>query len=213
MENRLCHLFLALALLITASPALAASDDEQTGLIQPTVERNQFDEATIDSNDFEIILSAGYLSIEDFAVNSMLGVKLNYYVTDSLFVQLDWLQATAGDTSYEILSGGAPLLTDEERELTAYAINLGYNLLPGEVFFSEHTTFNSAFFINAGIGNATFAGNDRFSYNYGAGFRVLLLENLSLYSEFRNHVFDVDVFGINKTTNNLQFSIAVGWYF
>ena len=214
MENWFRHLFLGLfagLFLNTVGAAEPAADEGW--LIQPEVERIQFDEAQINGDDFEIMLFAGYLSIEDFGVNSLLSAKFNYYVNESIFVQITLAKSTAGDTSYEILSGGAPLLTDTERELKSYAINLGYNLLPGEAFPTENKAFNTAFFISGGIGNTTFAGSDRFTYNYGAGLRFLLNDSFSLYGEFRNNVFDVDVFGVTKSTNNLEFTIGTGWFF
>lgn len=214
MENWLRYLFLGLVaggLLNTAAAAQPAADEG--ALIQPEVERIQFDEAQINGDDFEIMLFAGYLSIEDFGVNPMLAAKFNYYVNESIFVQIALAKSTAGDTSYEILSGGAPLLTDSERELQSYAINIGYNLLPGEAFPTENKAFNTAFFISGGIGNTTFAGSDRFTWNYGAGLRFLLNDAFSLYSEFRNNVFDVDVFGVTKSTSNLEFTLGAGWFF
>ncbi len=215
MENWFRHLFLTLLLggaaAISAHAAEPSASDN--GLIQPQVERRSFDEAQINGDDFEIMLYAGYLSIEDFGVNPVVAAKLNYYVNESVFVQLALAKSSGGDTSYEILSGGAPLLTPAERDLTSYAINIGYNLLPGEAFATEHKTFNTAFFISGGIGNTNFAGNDRFTYNYGAGYRFLLNDAFSLYAEFRNNVFDMDVFGVNKTTNNLEFTIGTGWFF
>lgn len=212
MENWFRHLFLA-PLLLAGNVLAAAPDDNDEGLIQPQIERRVFDEAQINIDDFEIMLFAGYLSIEDFGVNPLLAFKLNYYVNESIFVQLALAKATGSDTSYEILSGGAPLLTDTERELESYAINLGYNWLPGEAFVTRNKTFNTTFFLSGGIGNTTFAGSDRFTYNYGAGYRLLLNDAFSLTAEFRNNVFDMDVFGVTKTTSNLEFTLGVGWFF
>ena len=177
------------------------------------MKRVDFDEAHIDSDDFEIMLFAGYLSIEDFGVNPILAAKLNYHVNESVFLQLTLARSNAGQTSYEILTGGAPLLTDDERKLSYYTIDVGYNVLPGEAFFNESTAFNTAFYVSGGIGNTEFAGSDRFTINYGAGYRVLLNDSFSLTVDFRNMVFDVDVFGENKVTNNLQFLIGAGWFF
>ncbi len=119
MENWFRHLFLGSLLAGNMITALHAAEPEaaQGGLIQPEIERRSFDEAQINGDDFEIMLFAGYLSIEDFGVNPILAFKLNYYVNESIFVQLALAKSTGSDTSYEILSGGAPLLTDTEREL------------------------------------------------------------------------------------------------
>jgi len=210
--------FLSLLMLsggIFSAPASSADvqDNEGSALIEPDIERIVFDEAQIDSSDFELMLAVGYLSIEDFGVSTLLAAKLNYYVNESIFVQLTLARATAGETSFEIISGGAPLLTDDERDLTYYSIDIGYNLLPGEAFFSPQTTYNTAFYLSGGIGVVEFAGSDEFAVNFGAGYRLLLSDDFSITVDFRNLAFDVDVFGENKVTNNLQFTVGAGWFF
>ena len=206
---------LTLSSVVSSNAVFSAEQeiDEDSALIQPEVERIAFDEAQIDSNDFEIMLAAGFLSIEDFGVNPVLAAKLNYYVNESVFVQLTLAQSKGGETSYEVLTGGAPLLTDDERKLSYYTIDVGFNILPGEAFLDENAAYNTAFYLSAGIGNTEFAGSDRFTINYGAGYRLLLNDELSLTIDFRDLVFDVDVFGENKVTNNLQLLLGIGWFF
>lgn len=218
METRFRRIFLAIGLvLIFPLPAFsqsAESEPEQdSALIQPEVDRREFDEADIDGNDFELILSIGYLSIEDFGVNGLVAAKLNYYVNEDFFVQLALGQSEGGETSFETLSGGAPLLTDEERELSYYSISIGYNLLPGEAFLSDNITYNTAFYLIGGVGNTDFAGDDRYTLNYGAGFRFLLNDWMTINTDFKNNLFDMDVFGENKGTNNLEFTLGFGFVF
>jgi len=218
METRFRHIFLALmlvtpALFSTSVQSAEEQADEQSELIQPQLERRQFDEAEIDGNDFEVILSAGYLSIEDFGVNGLLAVKLNYYVNENIFVQLAIGESEGGETSFETLSSGAPLLTDTERELSYYSINIGYNLLPGEAFVSDKVVYNTAFYLSAGVGSTEFAGDDRYTLNYGAGYRFLLKDWVTINTDFRNNMFDMDTFGENKGTNNLEFTLGIGLVF
>lgn len=220
METRFRHIFLALvpALLYAFSASAYSAEAEpesaeETALIEPEVERREFDEADIDGNDFEVVLSMGYVSIEDFGVNNMLAGKLNYYVNEDVFVQLAVGQSKGGETSFETLSGGAPLLTDSERELSYYSISIGYNLLPGEAFVTQNTTYNTAFYVSAGVGNTDFAGDDRYTFNYGAGYRFLLNDFFTINADFRNNMFDMDTFGENKGTNNFEYSLGFGLVF
>ena len=220
METRFRRLFLGLLWLLGAgAPAFAqdaepaAAEAEQTELIQPEVERRAFDEALIDADDFELMLAIGYLSIEDFGVEELFMLKFNYHVNEDIFVQAAVGVSEGGPTSYEVLSGGAPLLTDDERELSFYRVNVGFNLLPGEAFLGDDIAHNAALYVSAGIGNTEFAGDDRFTLNYGAGYRFLLNDTTGFYVDFRNNIFDMDVFGDNKTANNLEFTIGASWFF
>jgi outer membrane beta-barrel protein len=217
MEIRFRSLFLSL-LLIAFSNTLSAAEpgadsEQQSLLIQPDIQRQQFDEAMINADDFEIMLALGYLSIEDFGVNSLTVAKLGYHVNEDIFLQLSYGQSKAGTTSYEVLSAGAPILTDAERELTYYSINIGYNLLPGEAFLTESKTFNTAFYLSAGMGVTEFAGENRFTINYGTGYRFLLNDSWAMTVDFRNNQFDMNAFGENKATNNLEFTFGVSWIF
>ena len=70
MEIRIRSIFLASAWVIAMLPVtqVAAQSDEEdeTNLIEPQIERVEFDESLIDSDDFEIAGYIGYLAIEDF---------------------------------------------------------------------------------------------------------------------------------------------------
>ena len=218
MENWFLNIFLVLATLLSA-PAFAQSeevvedDEEDESLIQPQIERTEFDESLIDSEDFEISIYAGVLSIEDFGTASVSGIKIAYHVNESVFIQAAVGESEAGETSFEVLSGGAPLLSDDERSLEFYQFNIGYNLFPGEAYITDETTLNDAFYVIAGVGNTEFAGDDRSTINYGFGYRILFFDAFSFNADVRDHLFDMDLFGEEKETHNLEYSLALGWYF
>jgi outer membrane beta-barrel protein len=217
VEIRFRSIFLAVVFLVASAPLTevqAQSDeDEQTNLIEPWIERTEFDESLIDSDDFEIAVYGGYLAIEDFDTNVVVGVKVGYHVTEDFFVQASYGLSEAGETSFEKLSGGAPLLSDDERDLEYYLVSLGFNLFPGEAFVTDSTTFNTVFYLSAGVGTTTFAGDDRFTIVYGVGHRTLFADGFSLDIEMRDLIFEQDVFGEEESTNNLEFSVSLNLFF
>jgi outer membrane beta-barrel protein len=213
VENWFRSIFLAVALMPVAELA-AQSDEEDSGnLIEPQIERVEFDESKIDSQDFEIAAYVGFLAIENFNTDIVVGIKLGYHISEDFFVQASYGTSDAGETSFEKLSGGAPLLTEEERQLEYYLVSLGFNLLPGEAFLSDATTYNTVFYLTGGVGTTTFAGEDRFTIEYGAGYRVLFADNLSIDVEMRNLVFNMDIFGSVESTNNLEFTVGLNLFF
>ena len=191
MENRLLNIFLifiiSVAIPVNAQTVEDADEETEEILIQPQIEREAFDESLIDSEDFEVSVFAGMFSIEDFGVNSVTGLKIAYHINEDYFVQLALGESTAGETSFEVLGAGAPILSADERKLTFYQINLGYNLFPGVAFVSETTTLNNAFYLIAGLGSTEFAGDDRHTLNYGFGYRILFYDALSLNVDLRDH--------------------------
>jgi outer membrane beta-barrel protein len=227
MESRFRVLFLSLAMFVLlgcgtngflgiggnkSAPAPAGPMDPEQ-VINPSVERREIKEPNIDSEDFEIGAFAGIMSVEDFGSNLVYGIRVAYHVTEGFFVEGAMGQTEAGYTSFEILSGGAPILSDSDREFTYYNLSLGYNILPGEGYIGESRAYNTGLYIIAGLGSTRFAGDDRFTVNYGAGYRLLLNDSLALHLDFRDHLFDIDLLGEEKTTHNLEGHIGVTVFF
>jgi outer membrane beta-barrel protein len=182
-------------------------------VIEPEVERREVREPDIDTENFEVGAFVGVMSIEDFGSDVVYGARLAYHLTESLFVEGTLGQTEAGLTSFEVLSGGAPLISDSERTLTYYALNLGYNILPGEGFVGEGRAYNTALYISGGLGATRFAGDDRFSVNFGAGYRFLLNDSIALHLDFRDHLYDIDLFGEEKTVHNLEGTLSMTVFF
>jgi outer membrane beta-barrel protein len=226
MESRFRVLFL-IAVMITLSGCAATKNlfglgNEETPpptaeppgqVIDPEVERREIKEPAIDKEDFEIGAFVGVMSIEDFGTNLVYGARIAYHLTEGFFVEGTVGQSDGGLTSFEILSGGAPLISDSERQLTYYNLNLGYNILPGEVFLGEGHAYNQQLYLIAGLGSTRFAGDDRFTVNFGAGYRFLLNDSVAIHADFRDHLFDIDLFGEEKTAHNLEAHVGVTVFF
>jgi len=181
-------------------------------VIQPEIERIEFDEAKINPDNFEVILSFGLISIEDFGSNTILGAKLAYRVSENFFVDLELATSTAGRSTVETFLD-IDILTDDERDFSYYLINLGYDIFPGESFVTDSTTFNTAFYVVAGAGNTQFAGSDNFTFSWGVGYRVIVNNYLTTYFDVRDHTFELDFAGDVKRTNNIEMSFGIGFYF
>jgi len=186
---------------------------EQVPVIEPEVERRVIDPAEIDTEDFELGIFAGQMSVEDFGVNTVTGLRFAYHITEGFFIELGAGQTKAGLTSFERLSGAAQLLTDQQREYSYYNVSMGYNIFPGESFIGRNRAVNTSFYVIAGVGNTTFAGDDRFTFNFGAGMRFLPLDWLAVHVDVRDHILDVDLLGQEKTVNNLEAHVGLTFFF
>ena len=173
-------------------------------VIDPEVERREVKEPAIDREDFEIGPFVGIMSIEDFGSDVVYGARLAYHITEGFFVEGTIGRTEGGLTSFEELSGDARLITDSEREYTYYNLNLGYNVLPGEIFIGEGRAYNSHLYLIGGLGSTEFAGDDRFTVNFGFGYRLLLTDSVAFHMDFRDHLFDIDLTGEEKTAHNLE---------
>lgn len=218
MEARLRVLLLTALLTATmvaqaAEPADGTLADPDRPIFQPPIERRAVDIAKIDGRDFELGPYMGLLSVEDFGVNPVVGLRAAYHVTEDFFIEAAAGRADTQQTSYERLSGAAQLLTEEQRRFSYYNMAAGYNLLPGEAFVGSRHAFNSALYLIGGIGVTSFGGSDRFTINYGFGYRIIANRWLALHLGMRNYTFNHDLLGSRKTTNNLELQAAATWIF
>jgi outer membrane beta-barrel protein len=219
MESRSVVLLLTLALAVTVLTGcgrdrlVRADDNGQPPVIEPDVERREIKVPKIDTENFEVGIFAGELSVEDFGVNTVTGATFAYHVSEKFFVQLGAGKTTAGLTSFERLSGAAQLLTDAERDYTYYNVSLGYNILPGEGYFGKKRALNTATYLIGGVGKTTFAGDDRFTLNVGLGWRITPLDWLAIHADIDDQIFDIDLLGKAKTAHNLGAHVGVTFFF
>lgn len=211
MELGIRSFFLALVCTVSSVPLFAQQEPEQS-VIEPSVERRDINEANIDSENFEFGLFAGVISIEDFSSSAVLGARAAYHINEDFFVEATYGQAEAGKTSFEVLSGGAPFLTDEERDFRYYNLALGYNL-NGETFFTDNWVFNSATYFTLGAGSTEFGGDERFTLTLGAGYRLLFSDFFALHVNVKDHLFNSELIGQEKTTHNIEYGLSATFFF
>jgi outer membrane beta-barrel protein len=234
METRICILLLSLVVLGSSgcaifhrsAPQAATSSDAQPSpdgdksdssdtpptVIEPQVERREVKVPTIHASNIELGAYYGEISIQDFGAQPVAGLRLDYHISEDFFAEATYGRAKGGYTSFETLSN-VVLLSDAERRFTYYNLSLGYNLLPGEVFIGRNLAMTSAFYVLGGMGAVQFAGDQNFTVNFGAGFRVLPTDWLALHIDVQDLVFKSDVTGVEELKNNLQATIGATVFF
>ncbi len=202
-----------MVLALLNSSSLIAQEPVKAGtLIEPKVSRQDINEANIDSENFELGLLVGVISIEDFSSSPLFGLRAAYHINEDFFIEATYGQAEAAETSFEVLSGGAPFLTEEERDYSFYNVSFGYNL-NGETFFTDNLVFNSATYFTLGAGSTDFGGDERFTVSLGAGYRLLLTDYMALHFTLRDHLFNSELIGEEKTTHNIEYGFSATFFF
>lgn len=205
----ICFLFGLSSNAVANTNSFLQEDEVQ---IDPNIARRDIDEFDIDSENIEIGIYGGIISIEDFSSDVTVGARLSYHVNENLFIEANYAQATAGETSFEVLSGGLPFLTEEQREYVYYDLSVAYNF-NGELFLSDSLVFNTDFFIIIGAGATDFGGDERFTANAGVGYRLLVTDYLSVRFDVRDYVFNSDIIGPEKSVHNVVFTLSTSFFF
>jgi outer membrane beta-barrel protein len=192
--------------------AAGDSDAHPPRVIDPDVERRKIKVPQIRSHNVEFGVQYGALSVENFGTNPVYGFTAAYHISEDFFFQGAFGRSQAGRTSFETLSN-INLLTPSERYFTYYDLALGYNFLPGEVFLGRKTAMTSAFYLLGGIGSTDFAGDSKFTVSFGGGYRVLPTDWMAVHIGVEDRVFQSDLLGVDKLTNNLEATIGASVFF
>ncbi len=221
METRFQHLFLIgllTSVISFAGPAAAQDDEEQNDdeleqIITPDIKRRTTKEDDLDSEDFEMGAYFGLLSVEDFGTNDVQGITFAYHITEDFFVEAAYAVSKTEKTSYELLSGGVELLTEDQRDIQYYNLALGYNFMHGQFYLSDKWAFNNHFYLMLGAGNTDFAAKDYFTTSIGAGLRLFATDWLALDLSMRGHSFEHELFGESKRVTNLESRLGLSLFF
>ena len=223
MEIRLGSVFLIAALLTGCSwfhraPKAAAeivpeAPEADPSIIDPQVQRRVIKTPKIKAKNFELGASFGALSIQDFGTNPLYGIRLAYHVTEDIFLEGFVARSKAGTTSLQDVFPNITVLSDSGRRFTYYDLDVGYNVLPGEVFLGRGRAFNTALYAIVGMGAVKFADQSKFALNFGVGTRILLTDWLAMHMDVKDHVFETDITGRTKNVHNIEATLGFTYFF
>ena len=185
-------------------------DETEDDIIQPDVINSEINVAQLDTELFEIGAYVGFIAIEDFGSEPLLGLTANFHATEDLFIQTNYAFANVSRSTLEKVQD-AEFFSD--RKYTSYDFLVGWNALPGEVFITSNWTFNSVFYLIAGVGNTELADDKYFTFTWGTGYRIILAEGFSFHVDYKDHMFDTDLLGQSKTTHNIEISSGINYFF
>lgn len=181
-------------------------------VIEPEVDRRDVKLPRIPSNDFEAGLFGGTYSVQNFGASGVGGIRLGYHITEDFFAEGVYGQTKVSDELFrQILPGG--VYPNEREKLTYYNISLGYNLLPGEVFIGSNHAFASSIYLIGGVGSTKIVNQRRQTFNFGLGARLMLADWAAVQVDLRDHVFPLDILGKRQTTQNLELTAGLTFFF
>lgn len=216
MRYLLSALFLA-AGLAPAAPVLAQTGQAQNQppneqVIEPAVPRRDVRVPKIPNNDFIVGAFLGTYSSESFGANFVYGARLGYHITEDFFVEALYGTTKVSDENFrQILPGG--VFPEAEEKLDYYNLSVGYNILPGEVFFGSRYAKASALYVIAGVGSTKFLEQTKQTVNFGLGLRVFVKDWAAIQVDFRDHIYSLDLLGQRKSTQNLELTAGATFFF
>jgi outer membrane beta-barrel protein len=181
-------------------------------VIVPQVDRREIKVPKFPSNDFEIGLFGGTYATENFGSHPVYGVRLGYHITEDFFVEGAYAVTKASDENLRAILP-ARIIAPGEEKMDYYNVSVGWNVLPGEIFIGRNRAKATSLYVIAGVGNTTFVNQRRQTYNFGFGSRVYFADWCALQVDVRDHIFAHDLLGRRQSTQNLEFTLGLTFFF
>ena len=180
-------------------------------IVKPDEERELIENADIHSLSMNVGLYLGLINYENFNSDYLLGFYVSYPFDEDIFVDVEFGISAISDAEFRNI--GLPLFNKKKTDVSFYSVLIGYNLLPGEVYWSQQKTMISRLYLLAGVGNTNINSDNSITLHLGAGFKLELDDDHSLRLEARDRIIDTDILGTDQLTNNIEFHFAYAWNF
>ena len=179
-------------------------------VVVPQVQRRDVKLPRLPSRDFEVGAFAGSYSVQGFEAVAVTGLRAGYHITEDFFVEAAVGRAKVNDETFRKIFAGTVLASDR---LSYYNVSLGYNVMPGEVFFGRTVAKASAVYLIGGVGSTQFNDRRHQTLNFGAGIRLFLRDWAAVQVDMRDHIFSDDLLGARRRNNNLEFTGGLTFFF
>lgn len=180
-------------------------------IVKADTEQDLIKDSDIKNTSMSVGVYTGLINYENFNSSYLVGLTFSYPFDEHVFIDAEFGVSSINDTEYRNI--GLPLLSEEETDVQFYTVLVGYNILPGEVYWSREKTLISSFYLIGGVGSISFDNNNYVSVQFGAGFKMGLDKNKSIRFEARDRLFDTDILGTDKLSNNIEFHLGIDWNF
>ena len=207
--------------LLLAAAALAlppAAGAQQTGqraaeqVVVPEVARRDVRLPRLPSKDFSVGAFAGTYSAQNFGASAVYGMRLGYHLTEDFFAEAALARSRITDEDFRLILPGG-IFPQQTETLTYYNLSVGYNVLPGEVFFGRNLAKASSIYLIGGVGSTRFLEQRRQTLNFGFGMRLLTWERFAVQVDVRDHVFSLDLLGRRESKQNLELTAGLTFFF
>ena len=182
-------------------------------VIVPQVDRREVKLPRFASNDFSVGLFVGTYATQNFGTSGVSGVRLGYHITEDIFVEGTYGRSKVSDEDFRRIFPIGGIFPTPQQKLNYYNVVAGYNVLPGEVFFSRKLAKASQGYILAGVGTTDFAGQKRQTLTAGFGLRVIFNDWFAMQADVRDHVYSLDLLGKRSSTQNLEVTAGLAVFF
>lgn len=216
MLNKMSLLWSILVILGFTSDVWCQNSDESKApavrVVEPDKKTDSARAAIMDTERYELGVYTGFLSVEDFNTNPVIGLSFVYHIDPKWFAQFNYGTSSVDRATFEEVID-ENFLASSDRDFTYMTIAGAYQILHGRSYFRESGKYNSGFYVLGGLGNVEFAGNSSSSLVVGASYRIVRTDWLLIHFDYRSHIFDREFIGDDKQTFNNELVVGFNYFF
>ncbi|PKH01679.1 hypothetical protein CXF72_15650 [Psychromonas sp. MB-3u-54] len=187
---------LACSLFFASTTVFAA--DNTASVIEPVIQRDAV-ELDIRSRDFEVGIVGGLIDADGWN-GVAAGVRLAYHFHNNWFTEAS-LVLTKGIDNND---------SEPVEDMTVTNLVVGYSLYQN-TYLSSDFRAQSSIYVLGGAGLISFEGSNLNSFVAGAGYRMMLSDNVSVRAEVRSNVHSS--LGGDGWSLDPQATLGLGYYF
>lgn len=175
-------------------------------VIDPDSQRPKVAVKQIQPEDFEVGGYVGALRSPDARALGVYGVRGTYHKSEDFFVEAHYeFASTFGYNQARSLVGADEI---EDIDYSNYGLSMGWNALPGDLYFGRSYTLPFQLYLVGGAGYTSYEDDNFATYSVGGGVRLLPQDWWSLRLEVRDQIWSV-----NGTDHNAEVTFGLAYYF
>lgn len=205
-------------LLVVASPnwaqTIGDAGKKNITTITPEKKAPKINSAQIDTERFELGAYAGFLSIENFDVNSLIGLQGTFHINSRLMANVYYGQSDSARARFEREVGDdSNFIADREDGFRYVAAGISYNLLNARSFSGSKRKYDSYISIDTAIESVDFAGESNIGLMIGTTYKTVVTDWLTVNINLKDHIVEREFLGESSLTQNLELSIGLNFLF
>lgn len=183
-----------------------------TPMLAPEVDRRDFNIPDIDSENFELGIYGGVISIENFGANYLKGAYVSYFITEDFFISGNYATTSIEDDVYRRMN--LPLFgVSGTRAVKNTGVMLGWNALSGELFWLDKQSFTADLFVLAGMSTIDFDTEEHSAASGGLGVRIIPRDWFAIKFESRFSEYKTNILGYRKYHHNFEVTTGISIFF
>ena len=218
IKTRAITTIISTLLFVTSTSSLAQTigdaGKKDITTITPEKKAPKINSAKIDTERFELGVYTGFLSIENFDVNALIGLQGTFHINSRLMANVYYGQSDGARARFEREVGDdSDFIANREDGFRYIAAGISYNLLNARSFSGSKRKYDSYISIDTAVESVDFAGETNIGLMIGTTYKTVVTDWFTVNINLKDHIVEREFLGESSLTQNLELSLGLNFLF